>query len=68
MLDIEVYMEHINDNWVGIEEVARYLGVKVVTVRKWIKASKIPCHKIGKQWKFKISEVDEWIKSGKSAM
>ncbi|WP_262501608.1 MerR family transcriptional regulator [Propionispora hippei] len=28
----------------------------------------MPAHKIGRQWKFKISEVDEWIKSGKSAL
>ena len=40
-------MEQYNDSWVGIEEIANYLGVKVVTVRKWIKAEKIPCHKIG---------------------
>ncbi len=60
-------MEHYNDGWVGIEEVAQYLDVKVVTVRKWIKDKKIPCHKIGKLWKFKISEIDEWVKSGKSA-
>ena len=30
--------------------------------------SEIPAHKIGKQWKFKKSELDEWVKSGKSAM
>ncbi|WP_408634987.1 helix-turn-helix domain-containing protein [Peptostreptococcus stomatis] len=27
----------------------------------------LPAHKVGKQWKFKCSEIDEWIKSGKSA-
>ena len=28
----------------------------------------IPAHKIGRLWKFKFSEVDEWVKSGKSAL
>ena len=56
-----------NDGWVGIEEIAKYLDVKVVTVRKWIKDNRIPCRKIGKLWKFKISEIDEWVKSGRSA-
>ena len=28
----------------------------------------IPAHKIGKQWKFKCSELDVWVKSGKSAI
>ena len=25
-------------------------------------------HKIGRLWKFKFSEIDEWVKSGKSAL
>lgn len=58
----------INDKWIGLEEAAEYLGVKPITIREWIrKANGIPAHKIGKQWKFKRSELDAWIKSGKSA-
>jgi excisionase family DNA binding protein len=34
----------------------------------WIKKTDIPAHKIGKLWKFKRSELDEWIKSGRSAI
>ena len=61
--------EIINDKWINIDEAATYLGVKSVTVRDWIRKGKgIPAHKIGKQWKFKISELDVWVKSGKSAM
>lgn len=29
--------ENINDNWIGLEEAANYLGVKKETVRTWIK-------------------------------
>lgn len=58
----------IQDNWISIEEAANYLGVKIVTIREWIKKQNgIPAHKIGKLWKFKKSELDEWVKSGKSA-
>ena len=61
--------EIINDKWINIDEAATYLGVKSVTVRDWIRKDKgIPAHKIGKQWKFKIYELDAWVKSGKSAM
>lgn len=42
-----------NDCWIGLEEVANYLGVKKETVRNWIKKTDIPAHKIGKLWKFK---------------
>lgn len=58
-----------SDNWISIEEAGEYLGVKPVTVRNWIrKKNGIPAQKIGKLWKFKRSELDEWIKSGKSAI
>ncbi len=58
-----------DDKWIGIEEVAYYLGVNKDTIRNWIKKdSNIPAHKIGKLWKFKKSELDDWIKSGKSAI
>jgi len=59
----------IAEKWVSIEEAASYLGVKPVTIRDWIRKGKdIPAHKIGKLWKFKKSELDEWITSGRSAL
>ena len=58
-----------NDNYISIDEAAKYLGIKTVTLRNWIKRdASIPAHKIGKLWKFKRSELDEWVKSGKSAI
>lgn len=54
--------------WSNLEEVATHLGVNKDTIRNWIKKTDIPAHKIGRQWKFKLSEVDEWVKSGKSAI
>lgn len=55
-----------NDKWISIDEAAEYLGVKPGTIRDWIRKGKdIPAHKIGKQWKFKCSELDNWVSSGK---
>lgn len=59
---------NLNEAWSSLEEVATYLGVNKDTIRNWIKKSDIPAHKIGRQWKFKLSEVDAWVKSGNSAM
>lgn len=62
-------MENTCDNWISLEEAAKYLGVKPVTIRDWLRKNiGIPAHKIGKQWKFKHSELDEWVKSGNSAI
>lgn len=52
-----------SDKWINIDEAAEYLGIKTVTLRGWIKNdSSLPAHKVGKQWKFKCSEIDEWVK------
>lgn len=62
-------MDDYMDKWISIEEAADYLGVNKDTIRNWLKNdSQIPGHKIGKQWKFKRSELDAWVKSGKSAI
>ena len=61
-------VKRIEDNYIGIDEAAEYLGIKSVTLRKWLKHQKsLPAHQIGKLWKFKRSELDEWVNSGKSA-
>lgn len=57
------------EKWINIDEAAGYLGVKPGTVGDLIRKEKgIPAHKIGKQWKFKWSELNEWVKSGNSAV
>ena len=56
------------DRWSSLKETADYLGVTKDTIRNWIKKTDIPAHKIGRLWKFKLWEVDEWVKSGKSAL
>ena len=45
---------------------AEYLSVKMVTIREWIH-KEILAHKIGKQWEFKFSELNEQVKSGQGA-
>lgn len=55
------------EKWSSLEEIAHHLGVSKDTIRNWIKKEAIPYKKIGRQYKFKISEVDAWVESGKSA-
>ncbi|MCD7812159.1 MAG: helix-turn-helix domain-containing protein [Ruminococcus sp.] len=60
--------ERANDNYISLEDAAEYLNIKSVTLRKWIKQKPdIPAHQIGRLWKFKCSELDAWVNSGKSA-
>lgn len=53
--------------WVSLEEIAEHLKVSTDTIHRWIKAKKIPAHRAGRQWRFQVSEVDEWVRAGKVA-
>lgn len=56
----------ITDRWLSVQEIAHYLGISKETVYRWVDSKKIPAHKIGKQWKFKANEVDEWVMRGEA--
>lgn len=52
------------DRWLSVEEIASYLGVSKESIYRWVESKKMPAHKVGRQWKFKVIEVDEWVKNG----
>jgi excisionase family DNA binding protein len=49
--------------WSSLDDVAKHLGVAKDSVYRWIEAKGMPAHKIGRLWKFKLSEVDEWVRA-----
>lgn len=64
----DVMSERTDDSYISLEDAAKYLNIKPVTLRKWIKQkADLPAHQIGRLWKFKRSELDAWVNSGKSA-
>ena len=63
-------MDTLNkEKYISLDEAADYLGITPVTLRSWIRNpnNEVPAHKIGRFWKFKCSEIDAWVNSGKSA-
>jgi excisionase family DNA binding protein len=54
----------MEDRWLSVDEIAAYLGIKRDTVYRWISERTLPGHKIGRLWKFRKEEIDEWVKSG----
>ena len=50
--------------WVSVYEVVSHLGVTKDTIYRWIDARALPAHKVGRLWKFKLSEVDGWVRAG----
>jgi len=52
------------ERWVGVEDVAAHLDVNKDSVYRWIDKMGLPAHRLGRLFRFKLSEVDEWVKSG----
>ena len=52
---------------VNIKKVQTYLDVGRETILQWIAKRGMPAYKVSKLWKFKLSEVDDWIRSGGAA-
>ena len=49
------------DDVFTVQEVATYLRMRPVTIYKHAKAGKLPCFKVGANWRFKKSTIDRWI-------
>lgn len=49
------------DQIMTIEEVARYLSLHELTVRRLAREGEIPAFKIGRQWRVKKNLLDRWI-------
>ncbi len=50
--------------WYSLEEIAKHLGVSKETIYRWLERGTIPAHRVGKLWKFKPSDIDQWVMNG----
>lgn len=53
----------IDETFLTTEEVLEYLQVNLRTVYRLIKAGKIPAVRVGRQWRFRKSDIDAWLDS-----
>lgn len=54
----------MTEPWVSVDQIAEHLGVTRDSIYRWIERKGLPAHRVGRLWKFKISEVDEWVRAG----
>ncbi len=52
------------EKWVDTKTVAEYLNINKQTVFTWIAQKNLPAVRVGKSWRFKLSEIDDWVRSG----
>lgn len=57
----------MSEPWVKVEVIASHLGVAKDTVYRWVQTRGLPAHRVGRLWKFKVSDVDAWVRDGKAA-
>ena len=63
LMDVKGKMD---DRWLSMEEICQYLGVTDDTVHNWIRKKNMPAVKLGRCWKFKKNQVDEWVENNSS--
>jgi len=56
----------MDEKWLSVEDIAKYLGVKRDTIYKWISNKSMPAHKVSRKWLFDKPEVDEWVRGNGS--
>ena len=44
-----------------LQEVSEYLKIKERTIYDWVTRGKIPAFKLGNAWRFRRSELEDWI-------
>jgi excisionase family DNA binding protein len=53
----------LEEGFLTTEEVLDYLQVNLRTVYRLIKAGKIPAVRVGRQWRFRKTDIDAWLES-----
>lgn len=56
--------EQVFERLLDAKEVAKLLGVHQATLHRMARAGQLPCVKVGKLWRFRVSQLDRWIASG----
>ena len=54
----------VQERWVGVEDVASHLSVNKDSIYRWIEGKGLPAHRVGRLFRFRLSEIDEWIRAG----
>ncbi len=52
------------ERWVGVDDVATHLGVAKDSAYRWIEGRGLPAHRVGRLFRFKLSEIAEWVRQG----
>ncbi len=49
-------------DWYSPQEIAGMLGLKVDTIREYIRKKELPAYKFGRDYRVKKEDYEEWLK------
>jgi excisionase family DNA binding protein len=49
-------------DWYSPQEIAEELGLKVETIREYIRKKELPAYKFGRDYRVKREDYEEWLK------
>jgi excisionase family DNA binding protein len=55
----------MKDRLLSVDDVCEYLGISRDTAYKWIETRGLPAYRLGRLWKFKREEVDNWVEKSR---
>ena len=58
----------VEETFFTVQELARYLRMKPITIYKHASKGKLPGFKVGATWRFKKSSIDKWIEAQEKGM
>jgi excisionase family DNA binding protein len=53
----------VTEPWVSADVIAEHLGVTKDSIYTWIAKKDMPAHRVGRLWKFQVTEVDYWVRN-----
>jgi excisionase family DNA binding protein len=60
-------MYEMTEKLMTLEELGEYLRINKITLYRLVQNGEIPASKVGRQWRFKQSEIDRWLKDQRIA-
>lgn len=55
-------LRRVTEHWVSADVIAEHLGVTKDSIYIFIANRQMPAHRVGRLWKFQITEVDAWVR------
>jgi excisionase family DNA binding protein len=58
-----VNVDRVSEPWVSADTIADHLGITSDTIDSWISTKDMPAHRVGRLWKVKVSDIEEWVRN-----